>query len=87
MKRKIVYDENGIAPFIAFVITALVIGGIAIAGLGVYQITQKPDVTYNITDTGFSLAGLEIDSIWIIIIGAVIFFAFVWLSRRPKGNG
>jgi len=82
--RKIPNDNNGIGLFAAAMITALVIGGISIAALGVYQVTQKPDVTYNITDTGFSLAGLEIDSIWLIVIGAIIFFGFIYLTRRKN---
>lgn len=82
IKRK--SDINAITPFVALMVSALIIGGIGIAAIGVYQLTQRPDITYNITDTGFSLAGLEIDSLWIIVIGAVIFFGFIWFAGRKK---
>lgn len=80
VKRKFANDENGIAP----IIWAIVLAGSLIAGIGVYQFTQRPDITYNITDTGFSIAGLEIDSLWVIIIGAMIIFGLMWYFGRKK---
>jgi hypothetical protein len=82
-KRAMLRDQEGIAPLIAGVIILLVVGAIGVSAIAVWQITQRPDITYNITDTGFSLAGLELDSmyIWIAIGGALL---VLWLLMRRK---
>ena len=88
MKRKFAHDEN------AFVITGAFLIGMTIAVLvgsavvvGVYQFTQEPSVTYNISDTGFSLAGLNLDTTTLIIIAVVIVVAVVFIaSWRRKPN-
>ena len=80
IKRNMVLDESGIAP----IIWGIVLLGSLIAGLGVYQITQRPDVTYNIQDTGFSLAGIGIDSTTLIIILGGVVLLFLWLGMRKK---
>ena len=80
MKRKITNDNNGIAWFIALGIIA-VIGAVGVASS--YFIFQQPDITYNISDTGFSLAGLDIDFTWVIlIIVGIVFLWLIFLSRR-----
>lgn len=88
LKRKInslANDESAIAPFIAIMITMLVIGGIGVTALGVYQFTQKPDITYNISDTGFSLAGLDLGNSIYIIIGIIVVFAIIFfVMRKPS---
>ena len=71
-------NHNGIAP----IIWAIVLIGGAIAALGVYQVTQKPDITYNISDTGFSLAGVDVSWLVILAIGVVVLFVFLWMARR-----
>lgn len=82
-RQELADDNHAIAPLVlaGFII---LISTIVITGVAVWQITQRPDITYNITDTGFSLAGLEMDSPLVII--AVIGGAFVllWLWMRKK---
>jgi hypothetical protein len=84
--RTIARDESGIAPFIALMITMLVIGAIGVSALGVYQFTQKPNVTYNISDTGFSLAGLDLGNSIYIIIGIIVVFAIIFFMMRKPSN-
>jgi nitric oxide reductase large subunit len=82
-KRRLFSDQTGLAPFIAGVIILLVVGAIGVSAIAVWQITQRPDITYNITDTGFSLAGLDMGSIWpiVAIAGGLI---VLWLFMRKK---
>lgn len=77
-KRKLTNDNFAIAPIVWIVV---LIGG-AIAGLGVYNVTQRPDITYNITDTGFSIAGVDVS--WFVIIGLVgiVIIVFLFMFRR-----
>ena len=77
------FDNDGIAPLIAGLLVLAVVGAITIAGIAVYQLTVKPDIIYNISDTGFSLAGLDIDSLWLIVgIGIAILFLFVMFRKK-----
>lgn len=77
--RALTNDNMALAPVIWLIV---LIGG-AIAGLGVYQFTQRPDITYNISDTGFSFAGIDISWVAIIgIVGIVVFLLF-FLFRKP----
>lgn len=81
-RKKFQKNEEGIAPLIALAIIG-VIG--TVAGIGIYQFTQRPDVTYNITETGFSLAGVSVDSFALIAIGiAVIFIGLFAMQRKKK---
>lgn len=82
-KRTYYMDQDGIAPLVAGIILLVVVGGIAIAGFAVYQITQRPDITYNITDTGFSLAGVDMDSLWVIVAISLGLVA-LWMFSRKK---
>lgn len=78
-------DNSGIAPFIAIIITMLVIGGIGVTALGVYEFTQRPDITYNISDTGFSLAGLDLGNSIYIIMGIIVVFVIIFfIMRKPS---
>lgn len=72
-------DNYGIAPWITLIILGII--GASVIG-GTYLVFEKPDITYNITETGFAIFGAEIN--WFIIIGiiAVIVIVFIWL--RPK---
>lgn len=78
-------DKNGVAPAIAAFLWLLVavgaIGGVYIA---VTNLTQRPDITYNISDTGVSFAGIDVS--WFAIIGVVILIIIVviWLGRRRQ---
>lgn len=84
--RNLSRDTNGIVFTLgSILLTAIVLGGIAITAVGVYQLTQKPNITYNITDTGFSLAGLSTDSLTIIaIIIIIVIILIVSFRRKPK---
>lgn len=73
-------DTNAAIPLLVWVIVA--IGAVAVTGIGVWQITQRPDIVYNITDTGFSLAGIDVNWMWIIAIAAIVVIAFLWIGRR-----
>jgi LPXTG-motif cell wall-anchored protein len=83
MKRQLLKNEQGIAPIIAGVIILLVIGAIAVSALAVYNITQRPDIVYNIINPGFSLAGVGTDTIW-IIVGGIAVIIVLWLLFRKK---
>ena len=82
-KSKMRYDDEGIAPIIAAVILIAAVAIGAGVVIGAYQLTQKPDVTYNITDTGFSLAGVDATSIYAIaaVIGVL---GLMWFASRKK---
>lgn len=82
-KRSFYKDQTGLAPIIAGVILLVVMAGIGITALAVYNITQRPDIVYNITNPGFSLAGMGTDTVWIVVgvIGALI---VLWLLLRPR---
>lgn len=81
-KRAMLNDQKGIAPLIAGIIVLVVASAIGISALAVWNITQRPDITYNITDTGFSLAGVDASSIYVIagIIG-VLAFLYFWFKK------
>ena len=84
-KKKWIDDESGVVWLIPLLIVMGVVGGIAVTGYAVYRLTQEPDVTYNITDTGFSLAGVDLDSLWIIVavIGALIVLYMLFKKKTP----
>ncbi len=66
-KRK--WDENAIAPLI---IAMLLLAGITTSAVIGAVYFAQPDITYNISDTGFSIAGFEIDSLTVVIVIIVI---------------
>lgn len=70
---------------IPLVIWVLGIGGL-ITGIAVWNITQRPDVTYNISDTGFSIAGVDVS--WFAIIGVIALFIiiFIWWGRKKPSK-
>jgi LPXTG-motif cell wall-anchored protein len=74
-------NKSAIAPLI-------IVGVLAIIGvtstIAVYQLTQRPDITYNISDTGVSFAGIDVS--WFAIIGIVVLIAIflVWSFRKRK---
>lgn len=85
--RKLNQDINGFVVTGTFLIGALLVGLVGTAAIvGVYNATQKPDITYNITDTGFSLAGIGLDSttLAIIIIGVIVVFFMLWGNRKKE---
>ena len=84
MNTKRLYEnENAIAPAIALVLTILAVAIGAGVVIAAYQLTQKPDVTYNITDAGVALAGIDTNVIY--IIGAIVLvMGFIWLMGRKK---
>lgn len=83
-KSKMYHDKNAIAPVIA---AAILIIGCAIAGgvlIAAYQLTQKPDIIYNITETGFALAGIDASALY-LIAGVITVLGILWfISRKPK---
>lgn len=83
VKRTWTRDTHAAIPLLVWVIVG--IGAVAIAGLGVYQITQRPDIIYNISDTGFSLAGVDVSWLWVIaIVGGVVILIVFMGRRRPE---
>lgn len=82
-KRAITRNTDGLAPLFWAII---ILGGLAITGVAVYQITARPDITYNISETGFSLAGVDVSWFAIIGLGLLIFIVFIWLGRRKPAE-
>lgn len=80
--RKITNNCDGIGPLVLL----LVIGGLAIAGVSAYQIFSRPDITYNISETGLSFAGGSASWIIIAAVGFVVVFIFFMLFRRKPGQ-
>lgn len=80
--RKLQKDTIGAIPVIAWVFVAVVtaIGGY----IAVENLTQQPDITYNISDTGFSIAGVDVSWLWIIVIVAGIVIVLLFLATRRK---
>lgn len=75
-------NESGLAP----IIYVMVIGLIAVAGVGTYAYFTQPDVTYNVAEGGiFNIAGVEIDSLQLIavVIGVILFIA-MWYKGTNK---
>ena len=83
IKPKQRWNNEGIAPILGAVI--LIVGAAIAAGvvIAAYQLTVKPDVVYNITDTGFSLAGVDTGVIY-AIAGAGILIGLLWFASRKK---
>lgn len=84
-KNSFAKDTKAIAP----IIWAIVLIGGAVVGLAGYKtLLEKPDITYNISDSGFTLAGVEIgnDVIIIIIIAIVIVGFILWSRKKPETN-
>jgi len=81
IKKNIQTDTYGIVFTGPFVLAAIAIAGII--GVGTIAYSQ-PDVTYNISDTGFSLAGIDMS--WIVVIGiaAIIFMIFLFIGKRDR---
>ena len=80
----IIKNNNGITPFVGLIILLIVSGGIGVTALGVYELTQRPDITYNVTESPFSFFGNQIDWIWIILIGVGIVFLLIWGFARTR---
>lgn len=77
-------DDTGITPGIAALII-LVAGSIISVGAVAYF--SQPNITYNVSDTGFSFAGIGSDTIT-LIVAVIVVLALIWLlMRRPKKNG
>jgi hypothetical protein len=79
-KRDFKNDNRAVVPLLIWVIVA--IGGIVVAGVGVYQVTSPGTTIYNITDTGFSIAGADVSWLWMIAIIAGFLIFLIWLGRR-----
>ena len=80
-KRNLNNNTSGVAPIVWVV--AL---GITLLGAGViYNATRQPDVVYNISDPIFSLAGVDMSGLVIIVI-AVIALIVLMLAFRRKPN-
>lgn len=84
-KNSFAKDDNAFVITGTFLIGALITALVGSAVVvGVYNATQTPDITYNISDTGFSLAGLGIDSTTLLMIGAGVVVLFLFLGMRKK---
>lgn len=83
MKKLNIKNNNyGIAP----IIYVIVLGIIAVAGVGTYSYFAQPDITYNIAEGGlFNIAGVEIDSLQLIavVVGVILFIA-IWYKTTKK---
>lgn len=79
-KRNLTNDESAIAP----AIVALIIMGVALVGtVGAVAYFTQPDITYNISEGGlFSIAGLELSGLEIILAVCGILFAIVYFFRK-----
>lgn len=74
-------NNKAIAPVIALAIIA----GVTIVGaIGVYQVTQSPDVNYYVSDVGFSIAGADVSWFWIIGAICVVIIGFIVVKRYAK---
>lgn len=79
LKREFQNNNDGISPTIAILI---ILSISAIAGVGVYQLTQKPDVTYNISEPLFSMAGVDMSGLTIIAVAIVVFIVVLLMFRK-----
>ena len=74
-------DCSGIAP----IIWAIVLIGGTVVGIAGYKVlVERPDITYNITDAGISIAGLDIGNDMLIIITIGVVFLILWFAGRKK---
>lgn len=74
----------GIATLLGISAFYWILGAVAVVGgVVAWNVTQRPDITYNISDTGFSLAGVDVS--WFLIIGLVaIAIVFIIFMGRKK---
>lgn len=75
-------DLSGVIPVIAW-IAVLVIGGIG-TYIAVENLTQQPNITYNVSESPFSFFGNQVDWIWIILIAVFVIFVLIWGFTRKK---
>ena len=77
-------NKNGIAPIFAVFALVAIITGVGATFIAVDQLTERPDITYNVIESPFSFFGNQIDWIWIILIGVVIVFLLIWAFARSR---
>jgi len=83
--RQLTKDENGITLIAGIGLAILLLSGAGLVALGVNALVGgEADTTYNITDTGFSLAGLEIDSFYLVALAVIIILAVLWVVFGRK---
>lgn len=75
-------DNNGVIPIIAW-IAIFVVGAVG-SYIAIENITQQPDVTYNIIESPFTFLGSTVDWIWIILIGVGVVFVLLWIFGKSK---
>lgn len=78
--RKLTKDNNAVIPLIAW----FIIGAVALTGT--VLVLQPPDITYEISDTGFSIAGVDISFFAIIIVVIIVVFVIIWAVRRKPAQ-
>jgi len=83
IKGRLLRDQDGIAPIVAGVILLIVSAAIGITALAVYNITQRPDIIYNISNPGFSLAGIDTNALY-LVGAAIVAMILLYLWFRPK---
>lgn len=90
-------DKKGIAPLMAGVLIAGIIGAVALGYgtvIAINNMTQTPNVTYNVQEpttgglfSGISLGGESGDLITWIILGVFALIALMIIMRSPKKPG
>lgn len=84
INKRLLNDLSSGVPLIAW-IAVLVIGGIG-TYIAVENLTQQPNITYNVSESPFSFFGNQVDWIWIILIGVVVVFFLIWGFSRSGKN-
>lgn len=84
LKKRLINDNSGGVPIIAW-IAVLVIGGIG-TYIAVENLTQQPNIIYNVSESPFSFFGNQVDWIWIILIAVGVIFVLIWGFARSGKN-
>ena len=75
-------DCRAVAPIIWAIV---LIGGTVVGIAGYKLLVERPDITYNISESGLTFAGIEIgnDVVIMLIVGVVIVGMWLW-GRKDK---
>ena len=82
--KSLVKNTTGVAGITVLAILLIFTGAVVVGTVAFSQ----PDITYNITDAGFSIAGIGSDTLTLIVgaIVVILIVFFLWRSAVKKNK-